>query len=393
MIYDIENPEKCKDIFFTIIAPPFALATATSAGRQPFGTRLALYTAWLKPQCPLAVSCAYRTHTANRGPLPDHAMADETPDPCQQDLPGYQKDPAKPPKRPRPRPGRHGSGQRAARATPPVAAAAAKPDVTHKESPKPAVDYAFATQPPPKVALPAAASAKGSLAAPRSSQAVPVHGLLSLEDTISVATALAVLRGEAIVLHIETTGPDPLRDEILAIHVRRFRKHRTTAELSLQVLPLRALPAATAEDGLGSEAGRPPAKRQDVPLQEAVTRLLEFLGTHRQHVFVHGSAGTQAFLGQAARQYGMMIENPVGDAVDLARLAWPGRANYSLSELAGDLLPELGPIRTAADATKAILGLLQAASKVLAGSGGVVSRSIAHWGASPDTLKLKPSPW
>jgi len=35
------------------------------------------------------------------------------------------------------------------------------------------------------------------------------------------------------------------------------------------------------------------------------------------------------------------------------------------------------PIQTTADATKAILGLLQAASKVLAGSGGLVSKSIA----------------
>lgn len=131
----------------------------------------------------------------------------------------------------------------------------------------------------------------------------------------------------------------------------------------------------------------------DVPLQEAITRLLEFLGTHRQHVFVHGSAGSQAFLGQAARQYGMVIENPVGDVVDLARLAWPGLADYSLSGLAGDLLPELGPIRTAADATKAILGLLQAASRVLTARGGLVSKSIVHWGTSPDTVRIEPSPW
>jgi DNA polymerase III alpha subunit (gram-positive type) len=234
---------------------------------------------------------------------------------------------------------------------------------------------------------------KESLIAPRSSQAVPAQGLLSLEDTISAATALAVLRGEAVILHIETTGPDPLRDEVLAIHARRVRKHRTIAEISLRVLPLRALPAATAEDRLGSEAGRPPAKSQGVPLQEAVSHLQEFLGTHRQHVFVHGSAGTQAFLGQAARQYDMVIENPVGDVVDLARLAWPGRAEYSLSGLARDLLPELGAILTTADATKAIQGLLQAASKVLAGSGGLVSKSIVHWGTSPDTIRLKPSPW
>lgn len=258
-----------------------------------------------------------------------------------------------------------------------------------------------AAQPPASGALtapsksqpaPKETRSKHDLTVPRSTQTVPVQGLLSLEDTISAATALAVLRGEAVILHIETTGPDPLRDEVLAIHMRRVRKHRAVAELSLKVLPLRALPTAAVENGLG-ETGRPPAKAQGVSLQEAVTRLLEFVGTHRQHVFVHGSAGTQAFLGQAARQYGTVIENPVGDVVDLTRLAWPDRVDYSLSGLAGDLLRELGPLRNTADTTKAILGLLHAAEKVLASTGGLVSRSIVHWGASPDTLKLKPSPW
>lgn len=300
-----------------------------------------------------------------------------------------------PPKRPKPKPGRHGSGHGTAPAAQP-AVASALATLPSEFAPPPAAECVLV---PNTVAGPAPASKKpqpkvvGRLTASRSSQAVPVHCLLSLEDTISVATALAVLRGEAVILHIETTGPDPLRDEVIAIHARRVRKHRTIAELSLKVLLSRALPAATSADGTGEAADRPPAKGQGVPLQEAVSRLQEFLGTHRQHVFVHGSAGTQAFLGQAARQYGMVIENPVGDVVDLTKLAWPGRTDYGLPELAGDLLPNLGPIRTTADATKAILELLQAASKVLAGSGGLVSRSISHWGTSPDTIRLKPSPW
>lgn len=293
------------------------------------------------------------------------------------------------PRRPKPSPGLHGSGHASSKSPVPGGTPGAIdiPARVQGRSTRTSVSPAPEFSPPSKKAR-----ATGGLAAVKPSQAAKVPCLLSLEDTISVATALAVLRGEAVILHIETTGPDPLHDEVIAIHARRVRKHRMIAELSLRVLPLRALPAAAAENGPG-ESDRPPAKRLDVPLQEAITRLLEFLGTHRQHVFVHGSAGTQAFLGQAARQYGMVIENPVGDVVDLAKLAWPGRADYSLYGLAGDLLPGLGPIRTAADASKAILGLLQAASKVLAGSGGLVSRSVVHWGTSPDTIKLKPSPW
>lgn len=261
--------------------------------------------------------------------------------------------------RPKPGPGRHGSGKAPAEATAVNVGAA---------TPAPPPKSKFSRNPSAAAAVLASADkakpvAGRSLARQPSKaiRAAPAHSLLSLEDTISVTTALAVLRGEAVIVYIQTTGPDPLRDEVITIHARRVRKHRTITEFSLKVLLSRALPAATSAGGTGEAADRPPAKRQGVPLQEAVTRLLEFLGTHRQHVFVHGSAGVQAFLGQAARQYGMVIENPVGDVVDLARLAWPDRADYSVSGLAGELLPKLGPIQTTADATNAIQGLLQAA--------------------------------
>jgi hypothetical protein len=133
---------------------------------------------------------------------------------------------------------------------------------------------------------------------------------LSLEDTISVTTALAVLRGPFTLVHIETTGPDLLLDEILAIHAMQVDRYRSVAEFNARVLPLRALvDAVETDDG---RDGRPPARRRGVvPLQEAIAGLRRFLGTHRQHVFVHGAAHTQAFLGQAARQYVMLIENPV----------------------------------------------------------------------------------
>lgn len=116
------------------------------------------------------------------------------------------------------------------------------------------------------------------------------------------------------------------------------------AEFNTRVLPLRVLAAGREEDD-GQEEGRPAAKRvHGVPLQEAIAGLCQFLGTHRQFVFVHGAAAAQAVLGQAARQYGHMIENPVGDVVDMARLAWPDRADYSLSGMAADLLSaSLGP--------------------------------------------------
>lgn len=213
---------------------------------------------------------------------------------------------------------------------------------------------------------------------------------LSLEDTISVGAALVALRVGFTIIHIESTGPDPMRDEILSLHALRVDGSRQVVEFNARVLPLRALAGPSAE---GEQPGRPPAKRNEVPLQEAIAGLCRFLGTHRQHVFVHGAASTQTFIGQAARQYSLVIENPVGDLVDLAKLAWPDRADYSLAGLAANLLPGSRPIQKAPDAAKAILALLRQASKGLTADGGLVSRSIGHWGRSPDTIRLKPSPW
>ncbi len=223
-------------------------------------------------------------------------------------------------------------------------------------------------------------SAQRDLVTLKPRSAAKACGPLSLADTIAFSTALASLRGPFLIVHVETTGSDPLGDEILAIHALRVDKQRPEAEFNAQVLPQRALPSESCNDG-------------GLSLQAAIAELSQFLGDHRQFVFAHRAAATQAFLGQAARRYGLTIENPVGDLVDLAKLAWPDRADYSLAGLAEDLLSELGPILTAADATKATLGLLQASSKVLTAPGGRVSSSIVHWGKSKDTFEFKPSPW
>lgn len=215
-------------------------------------------------------------------------------------------------------------------------------------------------------------------------------GHLSLEDTISVSAALVALRIGFTIIHIETTGPDPLRDDILSIHALQVDSSRPVAEFNAKALPLRALASQVEDD---DQSGRPPAKRPGVPLQEAIAGLCRFLDTHRQHVFVHGAAHTQTFLGQAARQYGLVIENQVGDLIDLAKLAWPDRADYSLAGLAADLLPGPCPVQKASDITKAILALLRESSKGMTADDGLVSRSIGHWSRSPDTFRFVPSPW
>jgi hypothetical protein len=281
-------------------------------------------------------------------------------------------------RRPKPTPGRQGSGW-----IPPAAAAAAA-----AVDPAPAPDAA-----PTPVEAPTAKSLARNPSKAAPAKAKPAAGPLSLEDTIAAATALVVLRGPFTIVHVETTGPAPLQGEITSIHALQVDKHRPIAEYNTRALPLRAL-AAGMEADEGREAGRPAAKKtHGVPLQEAIAGLCGFLGDHRQFVFVHGAAATQAVLGQAARQYGMLIENPVGDLVDLARLAWPDRPDYSLAGLANDLLPASRPVRSGADATKTILALLESTSKALTDKGGRVSGSIVHWGTSPDTFRLKPSPW
>lgn len=306
---------------------------------------------------------AERVCLASQVSPPNPVMTDKIQNSGHQESTGASNTLSKLVKRPKPSPGRHGSGWVPEQAAPPA----------------------------PNKAVPAAvAGPKGSLAPSKPRQFATAQGPLSLADTIAAATALAVLRGPVVILHIETTGPDPLHDDILAIHASRFDDNRVVEDFSVRVLPLRALTGPAAES---AQSGRPPAKRKAVPLQEAIAGLCQFLGAPHQHVFIHGAAATQTFVGQAARQYGMAIENPVGDVVDLAKLAWPGRGDYSLSGLVEDLLPGLGTVRTAADATKAILALLQAASKALTAKGGRVNKSIAHWGTSEDCVHIRQMPW
>lgn len=206
---------------------------------------------------------------------------------------------------------------------------------------------------------------KGKLSAVKS----PRLGPLSLEETISISVALTVLRGPFLILHVDTSGRDPGHNEILAISAIRVDEGAPIAKFRVQV------------------------GEQGVSVQRAMTMLCAFLGNHLQHVFAHGAAATQAILGQAARQYGLVIENPVGDVVDLARLAWPDRDDYSLSGLAADLLPASRSAQEAVDATKAILGVLMAASKTLTANGGRVSSSLVHWGNSANCVQIKQTPW
>lgn len=307
-------------------------------------------------------------------------MPDDIPDPAAEAPAEPVRTPLKAARRAKPKPGQHGSGQASARGTaPPVAlnsapaprpaptsptraphaAAAPAPEAEHGPTAtfQPFQDNALGAAYP--AVIPAARPpAKRS---PKPKPPAKVRGPLSLEDAIAVSTALVVMRGPFTIMHIETTGPDPEQGEITAIRALRVDKGMPIAEFSALDQPL--------------QRGR-------------FAVLLEFLGNNREYVFAHDAAVTRAFLGLAARQHGMLIENPVGDLIDLAKLAWPDRSDYSLAGLVA-----AAPTRTPADATKAVLALLLAASKQLTAEGGLVSRSIVHWGTSPETFTIKPSPW
>jgi hypothetical protein len=137
--------------------------------------------------------------------------------------------------------------------------------------------------------------------------------LLSLEDTISVSSALIALRGPFFIVHVETTDPDPVHGhaEILSIHAVQFDGGVPVSEFSVQIQPVPAsVPALPAELEIGMAIDE---DGDALSLQQAITGLHAFLGNRRQHVFAHGAAATQAILGRASRQYGLLIENPVGD--------------------------------------------------------------------------------
>lgn len=169
----------------------------------------------------------------------------------------------------------------------------------------------------------------------------PLHPALRLSaGTLSseAECALAAMVQPFAVADVETMGLDADKDELLEPGAVLVDPSGTvTHELSLLVRPSRRVP-----DEIVRLTGVTQAllDTEGQPLADAVAEFLRHVGD--RPVFCHNASFGTAFLHAAARQSRLRFNNPVYDALSLARLAWPELVSYRLAlpaERAGGRLP------------------------------------------------------
>lgn len=150
----------------------------------------------------------------------------------------------------------------------------------------------------------------------------------SVPDTDDVATRVPGEPARYVVLDLETTGLDPLRDAIVEIGAVQFSDGAEANVFSAIVNPGRSVPEdVTALTGITDE---------DVvgglDLREALDLLLDFIGD--DVLVVHNVGFDMAFLSSACRACGVQVpSNRCMDTLMLARKTLPKSAGKSLKQL------------------------------------------------------------
>lgn len=166
-----------------------------------------------------------------------------------------------------------------------------------------------------------------------------------------------------VVLDLETTGLDPLKDEIIEFGAIRVNRDSITHE-SFQALvkPSAKLPAKiTRITGITQAM----LDADGEPLDKVLREFLDFIGDLPLVAF--NAEFDMAFLKRAAQPRGLTIRNPVSCALDMARRAWPGRRSYRLADLAKDGGLETDDAhRAIADCKRALIVYTASADKLRA---------------------------
>ncbi len=143
---------------------------------------------------------------------------------------------------------------------------------------------------------------------------------------------LKLLPPKFIVLDLETTGLDPVRNEIIEIGAIRVNRdsdvHDTFRTL---VKPTRRIPKRITQiNGISQEM----VNRDGMALVQALKEFVDFIQDLPLVTF--NAEFDMAFLQNAAKDHNIVIGNPTSCALKMARLAWPGRGSYRLADLARD---------------------------------------------------------
>jgi DNA polymerase III epsilon subunit-like protein len=143
---------------------------------------------------------------------------------------------------------------------------------------------------------------------------------------------LALFLPRFAVFDLETTGLDPVRNEIIEIGAIRINRdsgaHDTFRKL---VKPIGRIPKLiTRINGISQDM----VDSEGIPLEQALREFVGFIGDLPLVSF--NADFDMAFLRNAAAQHGLVVSNSVSCALNLARLAWPSRESYKLCDFAKD---------------------------------------------------------
>lgn len=174
---------------------------------------------------------------------------------------------------------------------------------------------------------------------------------------------LSVLPERFVVFDMETTGLKPDLHEIIEIGaIRANRDSEEHDTFHALILPAKKLPKKITEiTGITQNM----IEKDGEPLASALSRFIEFIGDLPLVSF--NAEFDMAFLRNAISQSqtGVLINNRVSCALEMARRAWPGRKSYRLSDLARDgKLSTEGTHRALGDCQRALIVYTAAASKL-----------------------------
>jgi len=174
--------------------------------------------------------------------------------------------------------------------------------------------------------------------------------------------SLAHLPARFVILDLETTGLTAGKHEIIEIGaIRANRDSMQHDTYQVFVKARRKVPKKITElTGITQEM----LNAEGVSLQEALSGLTEFVGTHR--IVTFNAEFDVSFLHAAASELGLpRLKNPVSCALQMSRRAWPGRKSYRLAELArdGNLSTE-NTHRALGDCQRALIVYTAASSKL-----------------------------
>jgi DNA polymerase III subunit epsilon len=171
----------------------------------------------------------------------------------------------------------------------------------------------------------------------------------------------AYLPRQFVVLDLETTGLNCLRDEIIEIGaVRATLDSENHATFQTLVKPVRRIPRGiTRITGITQEM----VDRDGVPIRDALSQFLEFIGDLPLVTF--NAEFDMRFLCEAAKREQIVIKNGYACALKRARRAWPGLESYKLADLArmGNLSRDNGH-RALDDSVRALIVFTAATSKL-----------------------------